>query len=131
MAHYELMIETYFAAAHSLRDYPGDCARLHGHNWRVDLYVICEKLDNLGLAVDYKVLKRELKAALAAWDHYNLNDVAPFDTVNPSSENVARILYEDMAKRLDDERLHVSRIVIGETCTARVTYWPCSDSSYP
>jgi len=131
MAHYELMIETHFAAAHSLRDYPGDCARLHGHNWRVELYVMCEKLDNLGLAVDYKVLKRELKAAIAAWDHYNLNDVAPFNTVNPSSENVARILYEEMAKRLDDGRLHVSRIVIGETCTARVTYWPCSDSSYP
>jgi len=124
MAHYELMIETHFAAAHSLRDYPGDCARLHGHNWRVELYVVCEDLDKLGLAVDYKILKHALKEALANWDHYNLNDITPFDAINPSSENVARILYEDMAGRLNDERLRVSRIVIGETCTARVTYQP-------
>jgi len=124
MAHYELMIETDFAAAHSLRGYPGDCARLHGHNWRVELYVSCENLDDIGLAVDYKILKRELKAALSDWDHYNLNDVPPFDSINPSSENVARILYDRMAKRLNDERLHVSRVVIGETCTAKVTYHP-------
>jgi len=124
MAHYELMIETHFAAAHSLRDYPGDCARLHGHNWRVELYVVCEELDHLGLAVDYKTLKQALKEALAKWDHYHLNEIAPFDSINPSSENVARLLYEDMAERLNDERLSVSRIVIGETCTARVTYHP-------
>jgi len=124
MARYELMIETHFAAAHSLRDYPGDCARLHGHNWRVELYVECSKLDALGLAVDYKILKHELKEVLAAWDHYNLNDIPPFDVINPSSENVARVLYEEMAGRLDNDRIRVARIVIGETCTARVTYWP-------
>jgi len=126
MATFELCIKTYFAAAHSLRGYPGDCARLHGHNWRVECYVMCNELDDLGLAVDYKVLKRELKDALAGWDHYNLNDIEPFDTINPSSENVARILYDTMVRRLNDKRLHVSRIVIGETCTARVTYWPDS-----
>jgi len=124
MPRYELMIETHFAAAHQLRDYPGDCARLHGHNWKVELYVECAELDELGLAVDYKVLKSELKAVLKDWDHYNLNDIAPFDTINPSSENVARVLYDEMSSRLDDERLRVSRIVIGETCTAKVTYWP-------
>jgi 6-pyruvoyltetrahydropterin/6-carboxytetrahydropterin synthase len=124
MPRYELMIRTDFAAAHQLRGYPGDCARLHGHNWHVELYVECEELDALGLGVDYKVMKRELKEALAAWDHYNLNDIAPFDTINPSSENVARVLYEEMSRRLDDDRLRVSRIVIGETCTAKVTYWP-------
>ncbi len=124
MAHYELMIKTDFAAAHSLRDYAGDCARLHGHNWRVKLYVACEALDDIGLAIDYKILKKELKAALADWDHYNLNDIPPFDRINPSSENVARILYERMAERLNNERLQVSRIGIGETCTAEVTYRP-------
>jgi 6-pyruvoyltetrahydropterin/6-carboxytetrahydropterin synthase len=118
------MIRTDFAAAHQLRGYDGDCARLHGHNWRVELYVECSELDDLGLGIDYKIMKRELKAALAGWDHYNLNDVPPFDTINPSSENVARVLYEEMSRRLDDERLRVSRIVIGETCTASVTYWP-------
>jgi len=124
MARFELMVRTDFAAAHSLRGYPGDCARLHGHNWRVELFVECSELDELGLAIDYKLLKRELKQALAPWDHYNLNDIPPFDAINPSSENVAMILYEEMSRRLDNERIRVSRIVIGETCTAKVCYWP-------
>ncbi len=126
---YELMIETDFAAAHRLRGYDGDCARLHGHNWRVGLYVCCETLDEIGLGVDYKVLKKELKAALAAWDHSNLNDIPPFDVINPSSENVARVLYDEMSRRLDDAHRHVSRIVIGETCSAAVSYFPDSSGS--
>jgi len=121
---FELMVRTDFAAAHALRGYPGDCARLHGHNWRVELYVECSELDELGLAIDYKLMKRELKEALAPWDHYNLNDVPPFDAINPSSENVALILYKEMSNRLDNEHIRVSRIVIGETCTAKVCYRP-------
>lgn len=124
MARFELSIETHFSAAHSLRDYPGDCARLHGHNWHVKLYVECTELDELGLGIDYKVLKSELKAALEPWDHYNLNDVPPFDRINPSSENVAAELYKEMSSRLDNGRVRVSRIEICETCTAMVTYWP-------
>lgn len=124
MPRFELMTETHFSAAHSLRGYPGDCARLHGHNWHVRLYVECDSLDEIGLGIDYKVLKRELKAALQPWDHYNLNDVPPFDRVNPSSENVAAELYRQMSARLDNGRLRVSRIEVAETCTARVTYWP-------
>lgn len=124
MARFELMTETHFSAAHQLRGYPGDCARLHGHNWHVKLYVTCSELDELGLGIDYKIMKKELKSALEPWDHYNLNDVPPFDVINPSSENVAAELYKEMAKRLNNERLFVSRIEISETCTAKVTYWP-------
>jgi len=121
---FELSIETHFSAAHQLRDYPGDCARLHGHNWHVTLYVSCADLDELGLGIDYKVMKNELKQALKPWDHYNLNDVPPFDVINPSSENVARELYKEISAKLDNDRLHVSRIEVSETCTAKVTYWP-------
>ncbi|MDQ6992559.1 MAG: 6-carboxytetrahydropterin synthase QueD, partial [Mariprofundus sp.] len=123
MARFELSISTHFSAAHQLRDYPGDCSRLHGHNWHIKLYVECEVLDELGLGIDYKILKTELKAALQPWDHYNLNDVAPFDTINPSSENVAAELYKKMSARLDSDRVRVSRIEICETCSAMVTYW--------
>jgi len=119
---YELMIETDFAAAHFLRGYDGDCSRLHGHNWKVQLFVTCHALDDIGLAVDYKILKRELKAALKTWDHYHLNEIPPFDTINPSSENVARVLFENMSQRLNDDRVRVSKMIIGETCTARVCY---------
>jgi len=121
---FELSIETHFSAAHQLRDYPGDCARLHGHNWHVTLYIECTELDKLGLGIDYKIMKAELKKALEPWDHYNLNDVPPFDRINPSSENVAHELYNEMSQRLDNDRLYVSRIDISETCTAKVTYWP-------
>lgn len=124
MACFELSIETHFSAAHQLRDYPGDCARLHGHNWHVKLYVRCETLDQMGLGIDYKIMKRELKNALEPWDHYNLNEVPPFDRINPSSENVALELYKTMSQRLDNARVRVSKVEISETCTAKVTYWP-------
>jgi len=121
--HYELSIETHFSAAHQLRGYPGDCARLHGHNWHVKLFIRCTELDELGLGIDYKIMKSELKEAIEKWDHYNLNDIEPFDKINPSSENVARLLFEEMVARLNNERLHVSRIEVAETCTAKVSYW--------
>lgn len=124
MPRYELSIETHFSAAHQLRGYAGDCARLHGHNWHVKIYVSCNELDELGMGVDYKIIKREVKAALAPWDHYNLNDVPPFDVINPTSENVARILCQQMQQRLDDDRVRVSRVEIAETCTAKVVYYP-------
>ncbi len=123
MPRYELCIKMHFSAAHQLRGYDGDCARLHGHNWHVRLFVSCTELDALGIGVDYKVLKRELKAALEAWDHYNLNDIPPFDTINPTSENVARVLLQEMSRRLNNDRVRVSRVEISETCTANVTCW--------
>lgn len=124
MPTFELCIETHFSAAHSLRGYDGDCARLHGHNWHVRLYVICETLDELGMGLDYKRMKQELKQALEPWDHYNLNDIPPFDRINPTSENVAAELFRMMRDRLDDERVRVAKISIAETCAASVTYYP-------
>ncbi|MDQ6979802.1 MAG: 6-carboxytetrahydropterin synthase QueD [Mariprofundaceae bacterium] len=122
MPWYELCIQTHFSAAHQLRGYSGDCARLHGHNWHVKLFVACEQLDDLGMGVDYKILKHELKEAISIWDHYHLNDIPPFDTINPTSENVARLLFERMTEALNNERVQVTRVEIAETCAARVTY---------
>ncbi len=124
MARFELCCETHFSAAHLLRGYDGDCARLHGHNWHVKLYVECDELDELGMGIDYKIMKRELKQALAKWDHYHLNDIPPFDRINPTSENVAAELYRMLAPGINNSRLRISRIEISETCTASVTYWP-------
>jgi len=121
---YELMVETWFSASHTLRGYQGDCARLHGHNWKVELYLRCSELNDIGIAVDYKVLKKALKDAVSKWDHYHMNDIPPFDKINPSSENIARVMFEEMTRRLNDENTRISRIVIGETCATRVAYWP-------
>ncbi len=121
---FALSVTTEFSAAHFLRGYDGDCARLHGHNWQVKLTVEAEELNAIGIAVDYKRLKSELKAALADWDHYNLNDVPPFDRINPSSENVARELFRRMRTRFADlPELRVRAVEIGETCATRVRYW--------
>ncbi|MDX8409996.1 MAG: 6-carboxytetrahydropterin synthase [Mariprofundales bacterium] len=120
---FELSVATEFSAAHCLRGYEGDCARLHGHNWQVRLFVVAGELNEIGIAIDYKRLKSELKAALSDWDHYNLNDVAPFDIINPSSENVARQLFQRMTARLSVDGVRVSRVEIGETCATRVAYW--------
>jgi len=124
MPRFELCCATHFSAAHLLRGYDGDCARLHGHNWHVKLYVECRELDKLGMGIDYKIMKRELKTALAKWDHYHLNDIPPFDSINPTSENVAAELYRMLAPGINNSRLRISRIEISETCTASVTYWP-------
>jgi len=124
MARFELCCKAHFSAAHLLRGYDGDCARLHGHNWHVRLYVECQTLDEMGMGIDYKRMKDELKRALARWDHYHLNEIPPFDRINPTSENVAAELYRMLAPRLNDARLRISRIEIAETCTASVTYWP-------
>ena len=121
---FALSVTTEFSAAHFLRGYDGDCARLHGHNWQVKLTVEAGDLNAIGIAIDYKRMKSELKAALADWDHYNLNEVPPFDRINPSSENVARELYRRMCARFADmPEVRVSEVEIGETCATRVRYW--------
>ncbi|MDQ6950402.1 MAG: 6-carboxytetrahydropterin synthase QueD [Mariprofundales bacterium] len=125
---FELSVATEFSAAHFLRGYEGDCARLHGHNWRVRVFVLANDLNSIGIAIDYKRLKQELKAALSDWDHYHLNEVPPFDTINPSSENVARELFHRMTDRLRGDGVEVSRVEIGETCATCVAYWESEGS---
>jgi len=121
---FALSVTTEFSAAHFLRGYEGDCARLHGHNWQVKLTIEADALNAIGIAIDYKLLKSELKAALADWDHYNLNDIPPFDRINPSSENVARALYQRMCTRFSSiDGVRISQVEIGETCATRVCYW--------
>ena len=84
---YRVVVQTFFSSAHCLREYEGPCEALHGHNWKVTVAVEAEKLDRLGMVIDFKVLKREVNRIIQRLDHTYLNEIAPFDTVNPSSEN--------------------------------------------
>lgn len=97
---YQVNVRRHFDAAHGLRGYEGKCENLHGHRWEVVASVATEGLDQIGMAVDFVELKRALDAILDRFDHHNLNETEPFDRLNPSSENIARVVYGDLKGRL-------------------------------
>ncbi|MFH1086464.1 MAG: 6-carboxytetrahydropterin synthase QueD [Chloroflexota bacterium] len=97
---YRVNVRRHFDAAHALRGYGGKCENLHGHRWEVVVSVERAELDEIGLAFDFRALKRELDVVLAAWDHRSLCETPPFDRINPSSENIARTVYEQLCARL-------------------------------
>ncbi len=99
---YFLNVTESFASAHALRGYGGPCERIHGHNWRVEVTVTARELDEQGLAIDFRVLKGHLTEICQRLDHRFLNDLEPFDRINPTSENLARHLAEEMKQRLRD-----------------------------
>ncbi len=119
---YTLKILTDFAAAHLLRGYPGACSRLHGHNWKVEVEVVATALDAIGMGVDFKVIKAATRDVIERLDHYNLNEIAPFDTINPTAENIAAFLYGELSKALNTDTVTVRAITLWETDRACVTY---------
>jgi len=102
---YRVNVRRHFDAAHGLRGYQNKCENLHGHRWHVVVCVETEELDDIGMAVDFSVLKRELDAVLERFDHHNLNETPPFDRINPTSENIARVIYYELKRRLPQARL--------------------------
>ncbi len=119
---YTLKILTDFAAAHLLRGYEGACSRLHGHNWKVEVEVVATALDAVGMGVDFKVIKAATRDVIGRLDHYNLNEIAPFDRINPTAENIAAFLYGELSKALNTDTVTVRAITLWETDRACVTY---------
>ena len=119
---YKLTIETKFSAAHQLREYQGRCERLHGHNWKVGVTVDARKLNDIGLAMDFKDLKDVTNSFLSQVEHAFVNEVPPFDEINPSSENIAKWLYDGLSVKINDGNLKVSSITVWESDTASATY---------
>lgn len=120
---YELVIESKFSAAHQLRGYQGKCEKLHGHNWRVAVAVTAERLDDQGIAIDFHDLKKALREVLDQLEHTFLNDIFPFTQINPSSENLAKWIFDTMAKKIDDGNLQVSSVTVWESDTASASYF--------
>lgn len=120
---FELMIETHFSAAHQLRGYKGDCEKLHGHNWKVQVYVLAEKLNELDLAIDFHDLKRMTEEILDSLDHGYLNEIFPFTEKNPSSENLAKWIYDSLKKKLYDTNVTLSGVTVWESESASATYF--------
>ncbi len=120
---YELMVESSFAAAHQLRNYEGNCENLHGHNWRVQLTVCTGQLNNIGLGIDFKLLKKVLGTYLDELDHTNLNQLPPFSQENPSSENIARWLYQKLSQDENLQGVKVLRVTVWESEHACASYY--------
>lgn len=116
------MIKTSFAAAHNLINYQGDCENLHGHNWRVEVTVAARELDEAGLGIDFKILKKQTNKLLDELDHKYLNDLKPFQTSSPSSENISRYLFERLSETLNNENITVERVNVWESENACASY---------
>lgn len=119
---YELVVEKTIAAAHFLRNYSGPCERLHGHNYRIVVYVRGSDLDDAGMLEDFGAIKSAMMAVLERFDHYNLNDLPEFARLSPSAENIARVIGEGLAGR-PWQRGHVHRVEVWETPTQGATYF--------
>lgn len=117
-----LKIVTDFAAAHSLRDYPGNCSRLHGHNWEVEVKVQSEVLDETGIAIDFREIKNQTKEVTERLDHFYLNDIKPFDEINPTAENIAKYFFDELKKLINTDTVSVKEVTIWETPRSAVTY---------
>ena len=117
-----LKIVTDFASAHSLRDYPGDCSRLHGHNWQVEVMVSSQVLDESGIAIDFREIKKQTKAVVKRLDHQYLNEIEPFDVLNPTAENIAKYFFDEIVILINNENVKVKEVLIWETPRSAVTY---------
>lgn len=121
---YTLKVEGAFEAAHKIKEYPGKCARLHGHNWVVEAVVKGRELDELGMLVDFKIIKKALNETLERFDHRYLNELEPFASgVNPTAENLARIIFEELAPHACFVRDSIlAAVTVFESPKSSVTY---------
>ncbi len=117
---YRVRVRRHLDAAHALRGYGGKCESLHGHRFNVVACLAVEGLDEIGLAYDFVALKKYLDAVLESLDHVNLNETPPFDNLNPSSENIARFIYQQLKERLEGANLE--SVEVWESPDAWITY---------
>jgi 6-pyruvoyltetrahydropterin/6-carboxytetrahydropterin synthase len=122
---FEVSVEETFAAGHALRHYHGKCENVHGHNYRCQVSVEGAELDEIGLLVDFVELKKVVHAVLDRMDHQWLNDFPPFDVLNPSAENMAKYIYEQVTGGLQPRAgVKIASVKLWETDTASAVYRP-------
>jgi 6-pyruvoyltetrahydropterin/6-carboxytetrahydropterin synthase len=123
---FEVAVEQGFASAHALRNYKGRCENVHGHNWKVRVVIEGEKLDATGMLVDFLDVKSWMGEILDRIDHQFLNEIPPFDVINPSAENIAEYFYQQMTGRLAETPVpvRIREVKIWETEIQSATYRP-------
>ena len=120
---FEIMIEDSFSAAHRLRNIDGKPEKIHGHNWKIQLYILSKDLNPRGISVEFGQLKKELRGLIEPLDRAFINEVFPFTEINPTSENLSKWIYDTLSKRLDTDDLEVSRIVVSEVDGVSATFF--------
>ncbi len=121
---YEIVVEKYFEAAHFLRGYQGKCENVHGHRYSVVVRLKASGLNEIGLAYDFIDVKRHLADILARFDHALLNDISPFDKINPSAENIAATIFRELKSKLSNEPVSLSAVEIWENPQQGIVYSP-------
>lgn len=119
---FDVEIRRTFSAAHQLKGYDGNCRNLHGHNYSVEVGVTADKLNDIGIALDFKLLKTALDGVLERYDHHNLSELPEFRSINPTSEVLAMTIYREMSSRVNGDGVRVSRVRIGESENSFITY---------
>lgn len=123
---FEITAGAHFDAAHFLRDYPGKCANLHGHRWKVEVTVRGPQVDEMGILIDFTDLKKFIKAAMEMFDHKLINDIPPFDKTNPTAENMAKYIFDFMVEKVNEcigQRASVVKVVVWEAENASAAYY--------
>jgi 6-pyruvoyltetrahydropterin/6-carboxytetrahydropterin synthase len=121
---YEISVEKHFDAAHYLRGYKGKCEEMHGHRYRILVKIKADRLNDIGLAYDFTDLKRHLNDILSRFDHVCLNDVPPFDKINPSAENIAATIYNELKEKLAADPVTLTCVEAWESPHQGVAYSP-------
>jgi 6-pyruvoyltetrahydropterin/6-carboxytetrahydropterin synthase len=119
---YEITIETGFSAAHKLKNYRGKCENLHGHNWKVAITVESGQLDDTGLAMDFTELRAHAQKIMEKFDHKNLSELPEFKKQNPTTENIARIIYEILEQILKNHTARIKKVSVAESEKSRASY---------
>lgn len=121
---YEVSVQQHFDAAHYLRGYQGRCEKVHGHRFQVAVSVKVEQIDDVGLAYDFVRLRQQLGEIVGRFDHTCLNEIPPFDKINPSSENIASTIYNELQAQLQGKGVSISKVQVWESPHCWVTYFP-------
>ncbi len=119
---YELKIITHIAAAHQLTMVGEKCENMHGHNWKIEVFVTGEKLDEAGVLMDFGIIKKHVAEVISLLDHKYLNELEFFEKDQPSSENIAGVVARELQKRIDSSAVRVSRVAAWESENACATY---------
>ena len=120
---YEVTVKSTFSAAHQLRYHDGKYENLHGHNWTAIATVETKELDAIGVGVDFVELKKIIESILSRLDYKNINEVPPFDKKNPSAENIARWLFDELVPAINSENVQLKRIEIKEFDDSGAAYF--------